>query len=53
MVNRNYNYLKGEEAYINCAECGAECLCHDGEYECSVCGNTGWTGETMPAIDNQ
>ena len=36
----NYNYLKGEEAYIKCAECGAECLCHDGEYECSVCGNT-------------
>lgn len=44
----NYNYLKGEEAYIKCAECGAECLCHDGEYECSVCGNTGWTGEPMP-----
>ena len=49
----NYNYLKGEEAYIKCAECGAECLCHDGEYECSVCGNTGWTGEPMPEIDDQ
>ena len=48
----NYNYLKGEEAYIKCAECGAECLCHDGEYECSVCGNTGWTGEPMPEIDD-
>lgn len=49
----NYNYLVGEEAYIKCAECGAECLCHDGEYECSVCGNTGRTGEPMPELDDR
>lgn len=47
----NYNYLKSGEAYIKCAECGTECLCHDGEYECSVCGNNGWTGEPIPEIN--
>ena len=46
----NYSYINGGDSYIKCPECGNECLMHnDGNYECQVCGHSGYEGEEYDA----